>query len=445
MLKSRSLKNRIILLSGTWIIMALVGTGAVLLNFYSNHIASHYDAHVRMHMEEMVAAARLSEDGELMLAYPPSDPRYQDPHSGWYWEVRHRGKLLASSPSLEGDQIALSGITSPEHAGTQVLAGPAGNQLRVQTMQIPAGIPGEQLLLISSAPMIGIRDDVIDVAGHMAIAFALLGVLLLLAVVLQIRIALKPIEEISEGINAIHQGKTDGIKGEFPRGLQPLVDELNNLLEHNSVLLRRARNQLGDLAHSIKNPLSVINNEARSMNTEKGPLILKQTADIADSVEHHLTRARAFGTTKVLGARAKIKPVAEDLEFALKRIYKDRTLRFDLDGLGDCAVRCESQDLEEMLGNLMDNACKWADSRVIVHCLSQKGRNYIYVEDDGPGIPEDKIEQVMQRGQRLDESREGHGLGLSIIQEIMELYGGKLSLSKSGYGGLSARLDLPGA
>ena len=183
MLKSRSLKNRIILLSGTWIIMALVGTGAVLINFYSNHIASHYDAHVKMHMEEMVAAARLSEDEELMLAYPPSDPRYQDPHSGWYWEIRHRGEILASSPSLEGDQIALSGITSPEHAGAQILAGPAGNQLRVQTMQIPAGIPGEQLLLISSAPMIGIRDDVIDVAGHLAIAFAFLGVLLLLSLI----------------------------------------------------------------------------------------------------------------------------------------------------------------------------------------------------------------------------------------------------------------------
>ena len=425
--------------------MALVGTGAVLINFYRDHIASHYDAHVLMHMEEMVAAARLSLSGELTLAYPPSDPRYHVSQSGWYWEIRHRGKVLGSSPSLEGSSLDLSSIQTPEHGGTHVIVGPVGNSLRVQTMQIPSGIPGEQLLLVSTAPMMGIRDDVIDVAEHMAVALSLLGVLLLLAVALQIRLALKPINDISQGISDIHQGKTDSLGGEFPSGLQPLVDELNNLLEHNSVLLRRARNQLGDLAHSIKNPLSVINNEARSMNTEKGPLILKQTADIADSVEHHLTRARAFGTTKVLGARAKIRPVAEDLEFALKRIYKDRTLKFDLEGLGDCAVRCESQDLEEMLGNLMDNACKWTNSRVIVHCLSQKGRNYIYVEDDGPGIPEDKIEQVMQRGQRLDESREGHGLGLSIIQEIMELYGGKLSLSKSGHGGLSARLDLPGA
>ena len=442
--KSKSLTNRIVLLSGIWVIMALVGTGAVLLNFYRDHIASHYDAHVMMHMEEMVAAASLSESLELVLAYPPSDPRYHVEYSGWYWEIIHRGRVLASSPSLGGATIDLSGIRAADHAGTRILDGPNGSPLRVQTMRIPAGVPGEQLLLVASAPMLGIQDDVIDVAEHMAVAFSVLGIGLLLAVVLQIRIALKPIRDISERIGEIHQGKANTVEGEFPRGLQPLVDELNNLMDHNSVLLRRARNQLGDLAHSIKNPLTVINNEARSMSTERGPLILKQTADIASSVDHHLSRARAFGTTNVLGSRVRIKPVAEDLVFALKRIYKDRDLDFDLSGLGDCAVRCEAQDLEEMLGNLMDNACKWSKGRVIVHCQGMKGRRHLYVEDDGPGIPEDKIEQVMQRGQRLDESREGHGLGLSIIQEIVEMYRGNLTLGRSGYGGLSARLDLPG-
>lgn len=443
--KPRSLKNRIILLSGTWIIMALVGTGAVLLNFYSSHIKSHYDAHVLMHMEEMVSAARLSESGELELAYPPSDPRYQSENSGWYWEIRHDGNVLARSPSLAGATIDLNRFQAAEHAGTHVLTGPFGNPLRVQFMQIPAGIPGEHLLLVASAPMMGIRDDVIDVAKHLSISLSFLGVALLLAVALQIRLALKPINQISQGISNIHRGTADKVEGEFPHGLQPLVNELNNLLEHNSVLLRRARSQLGDLAHSIKNPLTVINNEARTMTTEKGPLILKQTADIAGSVEHHLSRARAFGTTKVLRSRARVKPVAEDLVFALQRIYKSRNLDFDLTGLGDCSVRCEAQDLEEMLGNLMDNASKWANRRVIVYCELMAGRSLIYVEDDGPGIPEDKIQKVMQRGQRLDESREGHGLGLSIIQELLEMYRGELTLGVSSYGGLSARLDLPGA
>lgn len=425
--------------------MALIGTGALLMGFYRDHIEQHYDAHVQMHMEEMVSAARLLPDGSLDLSYPPSDPRYQVAHSGWYWEIRHAGSVLAKSPSLGDTKINLGNIYTAEHAGTHVITGPDGSPLRVQTMQIPAGIPGEHLLLVASAPMMGIRDDVIDVAEHMAVSFSLLALGLLVAVVLQIRIALRPIEAISTGIGDIHLGTADKLQGDFPRDVQPLVDELNNLLEHNSMLLRRARNQLGDLAHSIKNPLTVINNEARTMKSERGKLILAQTADIASSVDHHLSRARAFGTTNVLGSRAKVKNVAEDLEFALKRIYKNRDLEFDLSGLGTCSVRCEGQDLEEMLGNLMDNACKWAKSRVIVHCRGEVDRCLLYVEDDGPGIPDDEMERVLQRGQRLDESREGHGLGLGIIQDIVEMYSGKLTLGRSGYGGLSAELNLPGA
>lgn len=442
---NKSLTSRIIVLSGIWIIMALIGTGALLINFYRDHIEQHYDAHVQMHMEEMVSAARLLPDGSLDLAHPPSDPRYQVTDSGWYWEILHRGNVLAKSPSLGDTRIDLGGINSAEHAGTHVVDGPDGNPLRIQTMQTSAGIPGEHLLLVASAPMMGIRDDVIDVAKHMAISFSLLALGLLAAVFLQIRIALRPVAAISKEISDIHLGTADKMTGDFPRDVQPLADELNNLLDHNSMLLRRARNQLGDLAHSIKNPLTVINNEARAMSSKKGDLILSQTADIASSVDHHLSRARAFGTTNVLGSRAKVRAVAEDLEFALKRIYKDRGLEFDLSGLSACTVRCEVQDLEEMLGNLMDNACKWAKSRVIVHCRLDGGRCHLLVEDDGPGIPEDEISRVLQRGQRLDESREGHGLGLGIIQDIVEMYSGKLTLGRSGYGGLSAELNLPGA
>lgn len=442
--KQRSLTNRIILLSGIWIIMALVGTGVVLLKFYRDHIIDHYDSHVLMHMEEMVSAASLSPNGELALAYPPSDPRYQVSFSGWYWEIRHRGRVLARSPSLMGQSIDLSTLQAPDHDEAQVISGPDGAPLRVRTMQVPSGVPGEQLLLVASAPMLGVRDDVTDITEHVTVSFTVLALGLILAVALQIRLALQPIKRISDGISDIHQGRTEQITGEFPRGLQPLVDELNHLVEHNSVLLRRARNQLGDLAHSIKNPLTVINNEARSMGTSQGSLILKQSADIAASVDHHLSRARAFGTTNVLGTVSRVRPVAEDLVFAMQRIHKKKDLDFDLNGLGDCIVRCEAQDLEEMLGNLLDNACKWAGSRVIVHCRREGDQSLVFVEDDGPGIPKEKMSQVLQRGQRLDESMEGHGLGLGIVQDLLELYRGELELGQSRFGGLSACLKLPG-
>jgi len=440
----KSLATRIVTLTGFWIVLALVATGFLLWSFYQSHVEEHYDAHVRMHMEEMVAAARLNPDGSLVLAYAPSDPRYQVLDSGWYWEIRHHGRILASSPSLGSHDIALPERLGSEETGAVVAPGPAHKMLRIQTRLVPAGLPGEQLLLISTAPMARITDDVTHIIEHMVPILALLAGVLLVAVIFQVRMALRPINDISRGISAVHDGRNEKVEGEYPREIQPLVDELNNLLEHNATLLRRARNQLGDLAHSIKNPLTVINNEARSMESEQGRLILARTADIQASVDHHLTRARASGTSNILGARVKVRAIAEDLVFALQRIYNDRQLQFDLDGIRRCTVRCEGQDLEEMLGNLMDNACKWARKRVDVSCGMANGDVLLTVEDDGPGIPMDKVPHVLQRGQRLDESTQGHGLGLSIVQDIAELYAGKLTLRRSDLGGLRADLNLPG-
>lgn len=301
------------------------------------------------------------------------------------------------------------------------------------------------MLLLASAPHMRIEDDAIDIAEHMLVSFVVLGIGLLIAVVSQVRLALKPLHAISTGISEIHEGKAESMQEKFPEEVQPLVDELNNLLEHNAVLLKRARNQLGNLAHSIKNPLTVINNEAQNLDESKRALILDQANDISRSVDHYLFRARASGADSVLGARASIKSVAEDLTFAMQRLYKDRKLEINNSALGNCLFRGESQDLEEMLGNLMDNACKWANKRVSVSCKSQLNRCVLTVEDDGPGIPEDQLEKVLERGQQLDESMQGHGLGLGIVQDMADLYGGRLSFKRSSLGGLSAELELPGA
>lgn len=441
----RTLASRIILLSGTWILMALVGTAVLLMHYYSDHIEKHYDAHVFMHLEELVTASQQLTDDQQTLPNPPSDPRFNVPNSGWYWEVRHGGHVLDRSVSLGRNSLDLSAMQVVEGRRAQVIDGPNGQPIRVQALEMNAGPGGKHLLLAVSAPMMGITEDVIDIAEHMAVSFTLLAAGLIVAVIIQVRIALRPVQAISKGISDIHLGSAEKVTGEYPKDVQPLVDELNNLLDHNAVLLRRARNQMGDLAHSIKNPLTVINNEAHNMEPEQKKLILDQTEAISSSVDHHLTRARAFGTGNVLGSRSKIKPVAEDLKFALHRIYNDRNIEINLDGLGDCAFRGESQDLEEMLGNLMDNACKWARREVVVRCWGEPGNTVIVVEDDGPGIPDEQMNQVLQRGQRLDETKQGHGLGLGIVQDILELYGGKLTLGRRGNGGLAAELIVPGA
>lgn len=443
--KSGSLTLRILFYSGIWLVLALAGTGLVLMTFYRAHIEDHYDTHVAMHMEELVGAATLLDDGTLSLAYAPSDPRYNITGSGWYWEVRQGARVLATSPSLGGETIKLPGLLSADLSGVQVFDGPYTESLRVQLRQVSAGKPGESLLLVASAPASRVHDDVAHVAEHIVASFAVLAIGLLIAMVFQIRIVLRPVHEISQRIHDVDRGNAERVTGEFPRDVQPLVNELNHLLDHNAVLLKRARNQLGDLAHSIKNPLTVINHEARELKSYRGTLISRQAADIADSVKHHLSRARVHGSTQVMGARARVRPIAEDLEFALARIYRGRELSIDVSGLEDATVRCDSQDLEEVLGNLMDNACKWARSRIVVHSESRDGRLVLDVEDDGPGISEEDIGRVLERGQRLDESREGSGLGLSIVKDIVEVYNGRLALDRSDLGGLRATLDLPKA
>jgi signal transduction histidine kinase len=189
----------------------------------------------------------------------------------------------------------------------------------------------------------------------------------------------------------------------------------------------------------------VINNAAHDLEQEQRELILQQTKDISKSVDHYLSRARTYGTEKILGSRSSIKTAAEDLVYAMQRIYQERNLVFDLSRLMGCWFKGETQDLEEMLGNLIDNASKWANSRVQIGCSTTDGRLEILVEDDGPGIDRAEFENVMRRGHKLDESKPGHGQGLGIVSDIAALYGGSLALAKSELGGLKAQLDLPSA
>jgi signal transduction histidine kinase len=440
-----SLSARIIGLSGAWVIMALGVTALLLVYFYRDHAPKHYDEHVTMHLEELVEASEFLPDGTFNLAFNPSDPRYHVLNSGWYWEVTQSGKVLKRSPSLGENDLNLVDVQPSETVLIREVIGPVQEELRVHVMEIRIDPEREPLVFLASSPMTGITDDVLNFSNHVIGSFVLLGIGLLLAVVIQVRLAVKPLHAIGAGISEIREGKMTRLPDHQLEDVQPLVEELNNLLDHNAVLLKRARNQLGDLAHSVKNPLTVINNEARNMEAGQKELIIKQTRDISRNVDHYLSRARAFGTEKVLGARSEVKTVAEDLVYAMQRIHQERDLEYDISGLKGCWFKGEHQDLEELVGNLMDNACKWAKTKVSMHCKSENDRLIIVVEDDGPGISEEDFRDVMRRGHKLDESKPGHGQGLGIVKDIASLYGGHLKLGRSPLGGLRAELDLPAA
>ena len=441
----KTLAFRIISLSVAWIITSLVLTGLLLVHIHREHVASHYDAHVSMHMEELTGASHFAPDGTYQLAFFPSDPRYQDLDSGWYWEVQQSGETLMRSPSLGSNSLSLENLVATTNVTVSEIVGPAEEILRLHVIKIQIDPSQKPLLFLATAPLTGILDDVAHYYEHIMEAFVALGIGLMLAVVLQVRVALKPLKAIGRSIGDIRAGKSTKLPDEQLEDVRPLVDELNYLLDHNAVLVKRARNQLGDLAHSVKNPLTVISNEARDLPPEQRNLIIGQTSEISKNIDHYLSRARTFGTEKVLGSRSSIRTVTDDLVYAMQRIYKEHELEFDLSGLNSCWFKGEAQDLEEMMGNLIDNACKWAKSQVRVSCGTTHGNLKVVVEDDGPGIPEAEYENVMRRGHKLDESIPGHGQGMGIVNDIAALYSGGLELGKSELGGLKAKLILPAA
>jgi len=441
----KSLTKRIITLSVFWIVIALVFTAILMGRFYRQHTEGHYDDHVFTHVEELVAAVETGSNGQLILTREPTDPRFHRPNSGWYWEILEGNKSLYRSPSLGTNLLDLSNTEVSESHEVQNLVGPGGHKLRAQVVNVAYPHEAGALTIVATAPEMAISDDVQEFYLHIVTSFLVLGIGLSVAVVMQVRVALKPLNAIQSTISDIKAGKTERLPRDFPSDVQPLADELNFLLDHNETLLKRARNQLGDLAHSVKNPLTVIRNEARSMESKQGQLILDQSHVMANNIDHYLSRARIYGKQDAIGYRTNVKSVIDDLSFAVQHIHKERNVEIELQWMEDRWFRGEAQDLEEMTGNLIDNAFKWAKSKVVVKCDSDHNRLSLVIEDDGPGVAEEDLKTITRRGRKLDERSPGHGHGLGIVEDIANLYGGSLTLGRSDMGGLKAELDLPAA
>ncbi|MGH6718046.1 MAG: sensor histidine kinase [Alphaproteobacteria bacterium] len=279
----------------------------------------------------------------------------------------------------------------------------------------------------------------------LAASLGLLGVGLVVAIVVQVRFGLHPLGRIRRAIAQVRAGEADRLEGEFPVEIAPLSEELNLLLDHNAQVVERARTQASNLAHGLKTPLAVLLNEANATGGPLAETVRRQAAAMRRQIDHHLSRARAAAAARVLGQRTPLADVVEDLRRTLARIHVERPVVLETAVPPALAFRGERQDLEEMIGNLADNACKWARSRVRIAAHEAAGRVVCVVEDDGPGLPETARETVFGRGRRLDETVPGTGHGLAIVREIAELYGGAITLEGAATGGLRAVLTLPAA
>jgi len=462
-MRLNSLAVRLIAAAALWSLVVLPIAGYLLSSFYRTQIEQDFDVRLGdlMSLLQLASASgdgspprKPAEFGDLLFNLPVAN--------GWYWQIEpfdsRNGNWRLLSNSLTGQPLKLpppSGLSNPSDSG--VLYNhrlPDGQRLRVNQIRVQDSsgeTPTDYLYTIT-----GNRDEidqaVANFAFYLGMSLGVLGLGLLALTLLQVRFGLQPLRKIENGLARIRSGEADRLEGELPVEITPLQTELNALIKSNQDIIERARTHVGNLAHALKTPLSVIMNEARTSENQLASKVNEQAQVMRDQINLYLDRARMAARTGVIGGVTEVEPVVAGLARALSRIFEERQLSFEIDCPADLRFRGERQDLEEMLGNLMDNACKWASgvvalkaSRVDSEIKGEAAALVITVDDDGPGLSPDQRQMALKRGRRLDESKPGSGLGLSIVGDLAELYQGSFDLAEAPLGGLRARLVLPAA
>lgn len=455
--KAPSLARRLFFSATAVSAVVLLVIGVVLSSLYRNAVERAFDRRINVYLRNIVAEIANNPRSPTIEPETLGEPLFFIPGSGWYWQITRLSdpkdrKASRSSPD-EGFPT-LESLEVPQVYGglrQAYIRGPDNQRLRAVERYLDLGEDGRFFLMIAGDSF-EIDDEVSDFNDSL---LATLGFILLafMAIVwFQIRYGLRPLKNVTDALSEIRSGQTDRLQGNFPKEVAPLAGEVNALLDTNREIVDRARTHVGNLAHALKTPLSVLMNESANVQGPAAEKIREQLGVMRDQVQRHLDRARIAARAAVVSTTVEVAPAIETLVRTMEKIHRERgvVLHAKLDPV--VKFRGEQQDIEEMVGNLVDNACKWAGSRVDIEMLALSapraglpGSFRIQVDDDGPGLASDEREEVLHRGKRLDESKPGTGLGLSIVLELAKLYGGTLQLGSSPLGGLRAELVLPAA
>jgi signal transduction histidine kinase len=457
-MRLNSLAVRLIAASALWSVAALLAAGFILISLYRETVERAFDDRLAVHLTTLVSTIAANSNGELADPGNLGEPRFGLLYSGWYWQVAPAGggPAAIASQSLFSDSLDLKQMTgrADDKAKDQVtgaLVGPLGQNLRVLSRTIV--LDHDRSYEVAVAGDFGeITAQVADFRNSVILTLAVFGVGLIFAVFIQIRWGLRPLDRVRRALADLRSGEEARFEGPFPVEIEPLAKELNALLESNQEVIDRARTQVGNLAHALKTPLSVVLNEARA---GKGPLAVKvaeQAEIMRTQVNHYLDRARIAARVNVIGAATDVGPALARLVRVMTRIHSERGIQIFLEVPEDARFKGEQQDLEEIVGNLVDNACKWARTKVrvtVTYTAPQGamafGHLKIVIDDDGPGLTAAQMQEATRRGRRLDETKPGSGLGLSIVTDLVALYQGRFALATAPEGGLRAEIDLPAA
>ncbi|MGI2944239.1 ATP-binding protein [Vibrio diabolicus] len=433
-IKRLSIKSRLVLAAIVWLTAMILAAGVTIPTQVYNYMVDDTRSQLSIFMDEIAAQLEVDETGHLSLAALLSDPRFNRPYSGLYWSASTETSLERSR-SLWDKKIEYKGLDNDAY-----------------------GARGEKLITIEKALylpdydgpihiIIGIDEEPIKstlqtLIGQLWLILGLLFAGVLAFILLQIAWSLSPLTKLQKELAELKSGNKKSLEETYPKEISPLIFDLNALLFHYQELLERARNHAGNLSHALKTPLSVLKNEVQTLEPDTQSRLRTPINQIQDHIDYHLGRARMAGSMNILSVKSNPAERVDAISMAFDKVYASRDISLINELDSELNVAVEQTDLDEMLGNLLENAYKWANNMIRVHSSQDKDNIHIIIEDDGPGIPKEKLSQVIKRGVRLDEATPGSGLGLNIVCEMAHSYRGQLTLEASALGGLKASLVL---
>lgn len=454
-LRRPSLALRLVLLAGIWSVVILVVTGVFLTALFHEESVSRFDDGLLDVANGLYAGATVDEDGDVD-APPLTDSRATRAYSGKYWEIAEPGPGRLH-PTQRSRSLWDSELKGPDGgvpalqkvAGKPIYydsVGPVGEPLRAVALLAHLSGRPTPVIFMAAEDRTPLDEDDRRFDVETAGVLLFLGVGLVVVVFIQVRVGLQPLFMLRREVTAVRTGQADRLVQDYPSELEPLAQELNALVAHDQEVVERQRTHVGNLAHALKTPLSVMLAEAERHPGPLAEVVDRQAEAMRGQVDHHLRRARAAARSQSLRERTAVAPVLEELAITLERIFHERKVEIDWRAPDDLCFQGERQDLMEMIGNVLENACKYGGGRIrAVADISDARRLSLVVEDNGPGLPDGRHAEVLKRGARLDESAPGSGLGLSIVDELARAYGGSVSLGDSVWGGLKVTLELPRA
>ena len=455
-MRRNSLAVRLIVAASLWSAFALFAAGVILTSLYRQNAEQAFDERLHVYLNTLIGTLA-AQDTDQPLSDPGNvgEQRFELLYSGWYWQVRNEnGAIVLTSRSLFSDILDISKAAGrKEVAGIEsgTLVGPDGQSLRFLNQTVIFEM-GRRFDVMVAGDAGDLEQQIASFRTTVIFLLAAFALGLIIAISIQIRWAFRPLDRVRRSLAELRSGRQTRFEEGLPAEIKPLVDELNALLESNREIVERARTQVGNLAHALKTPLSVITNEARANSGPFAGKVAEQAEMMRKQISHYLDRARIAAQVDVIGALTDVQPAIQRLVRAMNRIHGERGIVITSRVPEGARFRGEQQDLEEIVGNLVDNASKWARTRVEVNVEhlpppnhETPGRLTIVIEDDGPGLTAEEIVKATTRGRRLDESKPGSGLGLSIVTDLVALYRGRFGLDRSPLGGLRATVELPAA